>query len=108
MSEIIIQELSAGTLQYLNRCDGAFIVDAKLSLSISDDAIHSTTIALPPRVKRYASEAFDPNTYMSNPEQTIFLAFVEQKIAGQIRVRRNWNGFAYVEDFYFIFKPAQP
>lgn len=95
----IIKELDAGALQHLNRCDGAFNIESKLSLSLVDDAVHYTVLAVSPRMKRYAPEAFDPHAYMNNPDQAIFFAFAEEKIAGQIRVRRNWNRFAYVEDF---------
>lgn len=42
----------------------------------------------------------DDWSYMNNPDQAIFLAFVKNELAGKVVVRRNWNAFASIEDIH--------
>lgn len=36
--------------------------------------------------------------YKNNREKVIFLAYLGNKCVGQIRLRRNWNKYCYIED----------
>jgi ribosomal protein S18 acetylase RimI-like enzyme len=54
-------------------------------------------LKIPSTTKRYDEEP-GYATYVDNPEKTVFLAYVDGEIAGQIVLRKNWNKFAYVED----------
>lgn len=40
----------------------------------------------------------DYASYIDNPEKTVFFAYIDEQLTGQIILRKNWNGFAYVED----------
>ena len=96
--QITIRELDQTNIEDANRCDGTFTVDGKLVLYAEGDVIRYTISKIPPYQKRYDLDEFDLKSYISNPERVIYIAYWEQQVAGQIRLRRNWNGYAYVED----------
>jgi len=51
-----------------------------------------------PYEKRYPDDELDYGDYVDNPDKIIFMAYVDDKCVGQIRLRRNWNKYCYVED----------
>jgi streptothricin acetyltransferase len=96
--DITIKEIDHLRLADVNQCDGAFFINSRLVISAENDTIHYTTINTPPYQKQYPQDEVDYATYIDNPDQIIFLAYADQQIAGQIRVRRHWNHYAYIED----------
>jgi ribosomal protein S18 acetylase RimI-like enzyme len=96
--EITLQELNAGNVQNVNRCDGTFVVNSKLVVQAEDDVIRYTEVRVPPHQKRYPSDEIDYTTYLARPDKTIFFACVDGQLAGQIMLRKNWNHYAYIED----------
>ena len=50
------------------------------------------------RQKTYEDEVIDPNDYIENDEQAIFMALVENVCVGFIRISTCWFGNAYIED----------
>ncbi len=95
---ITIEEINPHNLQDADRCDGAFTVAAKLILSAENGHIRYTLIDVPPYEKRYPLDEVDFSTYLDNPDKTVFFAYVDGVIAGQMRLRRWWNRYAYIED----------
>ncbi len=95
---ITIAAISQANLTDAGRCDGVFTVDAKLVLAAADNVIQFTVVATPPHQKHYAVEPVDYHAYIDHPDQTVLLAYMDGAIAGEIRLRRNWNRYAYVED----------
>ena len=63
-----------------------------------EDEIHYTLAPARPFIKRYPPEDLDYAGYIENPEKTVFFAFIDEQPAGQIILRKNWNGYAYIED----------
>ncbi|MGH9944702.1 MAG: GNAT family N-acetyltransferase [Pyrinomonadaceae bacterium] len=96
--EIAIRQISQHNLPDGEKCDGTFTVDAKLILAAKNNVIQFTTVNTTPYQKRYPVETIDHSTYIDSPDRTIFFAYVDGTIGGQIRLRRNWNHYAYVED----------
>jgi ribosomal protein S18 acetylase RimI-like enzyme len=96
--KVTIEEINTDNIQHLNTCNGEFTIDSKLILDIQDGRIVYTVTALPARKKRYNVDDIDGQTYLTDPDRTAFLAYVEDRIAGQIILRKNWNRYAYVED----------
>jgi len=95
---ITIEEINPQNIQDAGRCDGAFIVAAKLIMSAEDGKIGYTPVDVPPYEKRYPLDEVDFSTYIANPDRTVFFAYVDGLIAGQIRLCRWWNRYAYIED----------
>ena len=96
--EIAIRELDRHNLQDVNRTGSTFTIDSRLVLDAEDGVIRYTVTPTPPYQKRYAPDEIDYAAYVGCPDRAIFLAYVGGEPAGQIRLRRNWNQYAYVED----------
>jgi streptothricin acetyltransferase len=98
MGNITIAEINPLNIQDADQCDGTFTVDARLVLSPENGAIYYTVISTSPFEKRYPLDEIDFSTYIDNPDKTVFFAYVDDQIAGQIRLCRYWNRYAYIED----------
>lgn len=96
--EITLHEINLQNLKDTGKCNGAFKVDSKLILSAQNNGVHFETISTPPYQKTYPVEAIDYGTYIDHPDRTVFLAYMDLSVAGEIRLRWNWNNFAYIED----------
>jgi streptothricin acetyltransferase len=96
MMEIAIREIDPLSLRYANRSDNAYTVNSQLSIHAENGKISYTVIDVPPHTKRFQPDEIDYSTYISNPDKTVFFAFVEGNLAGQIRVLKWWNGYAYI------------
>jgi ribosomal protein S18 acetylase RimI-like enzyme len=55
-------------------------------------------VDVPPYTKRYGPEEVEPESYLDAPDRVVFFAWLGEEVIGQIRLRRNWNGYAYVDD----------
>ena len=51
-----------------------------------------------PYEKVYPDDEENWEDYIGNPDQTVFFYYADGECVGQIRLRKNWNGYAYVED----------
>lgn len=99
MANIEILLLDEAHLSDINRCNGEFWIDSRLSLNCADGSIHYDIVPVEPRVKkRYPAEGRDLSLYFDQPERAIFLAYLDGTIAGQIILRKNWNAYGYIED----------
>jgi streptothricin acetyltransferase len=48
--------------------------------------------------KRYSDDEADYSEYIGSPDKVVFMAYIGNQCAGQIRLRRNWNKYCYIED----------
>jgi ribosomal protein S18 acetylase RimI-like enzyme len=94
--EISIREIDPLSLRYVNRSDNAYVVDSKLLINAENGKISYSVVDVPPYTKRFQPDEIDYSTYISNPDKTVFFAFIEGNLAGQIRVLKWWNGYAYI------------
>jgi ribosomal protein S18 acetylase RimI-like enzyme len=95
---IAVEEINARNISDIGKCDGEFTIDAKLVLRVEKDEIRYTITKVPSTKKRYGEDDVDYNTYIDDPDTTVFLAYVEGQVAGQIILRKNWNRYAHIED----------
>ena len=95
---ITIEELNPGNIKDLYACNGEFVIDSRLALSVEDDQIRYRIVKIPETRKRYPHEALDVNACLDDPDKSVFFASVDEEIAGQIILRVNWNKYAYIED----------
>ncbi|HLO27707.1 MAG TPA: GNAT family N-acetyltransferase [Anaerolineales bacterium] len=96
---ITIAQMDKSTVQDINRIDTSFEVNSKFILFAENGKISYSLIEVPPYTKQYASDEIDFGDYISDPQNAIFLAYVDNELAGQIRIRKYWNGYAYIDDF---------
>jgi ribosomal protein S18 acetylase RimI-like enzyme len=95
---ITIEEINARNIRDVNKCEGEFIIDAKLVLHVENDEVRYTITELPRTTKRYGKDNVDYTTYIDNQDKEVFLAYIEGQVAGQIILRKNWSRYAYIED----------
>jgi ribosomal protein S18 acetylase RimI-like enzyme len=98
MADIRIYPLAAANQADLNRCDNSFPVEAELCLSAEDGQVRYTVRPVAPYVKQYGPEVTDAQAYLERPDHAAWLAYVQERLAGQILVREHWNRFAIVWD----------
>jgi ribosomal protein S18 acetylase RimI-like enzyme len=96
--DITIREADQDTLRFVRKGGSLFEVRSKLVLHATDGSISYTVVDVPPYTKQYDTEEFDVRAYLGNPDQSIFLAFAGNEPIGQIRVRKYWNAYAYIDD----------
>jgi streptothricin acetyltransferase len=95
---IQIREMDEENLPQINQCNNSFLVENKYSLHAYNDEISYSLVPATRFIKNYPPEELDFASYIGNPEKTVFFAYVDDHLAGQIILRKNWNRFAYVED----------
>ena len=94
---IIIREFDRYNVEDFGRCDSSFTVSSKLILNAENGTISYTIVDVPPYTKQYEAEEFDSKFYMDHPDRAIFFAYLDEELAGEIRLRKNWNGYAYID-----------
>ena len=97
--QVTIRELDKDTLQDANKCDATFTVDSKLVLHAEDGIISYSVVSVEPYQKQYVFEEKDYASYISNPNKTLYFAYVDGQLAGQIGVVKHWNAYAWIDDF---------
>lgn len=95
---ILIREIDEQNLQFVDRFDDTFIVSSKLILRAENNGIRYEVVSVPPYEKKYPHNEVDPRAWLNHPDQTIFFAYADDQPAGQIFLKKYWNGYAYVED----------
>ncbi len=95
---ISIRGLDETRLSDTKRCDGTFVIDSYLQVHAENGVIRTSPFAAQPHTKRYAEDAFDPRAYIANPDKVLYLAYCDEQVAGQLRLCKYWNRYAYVED----------
>lgn len=97
--EIILLEIDKDILQDVNKCDSSFTVDSKLVLRAENGIIYYSVVNVEPHQKRIVFDEKDHPSYISNPNKTIYFAYVDGQLAGQIGVIKYWNAYAWIDDF---------
>jgi streptothricin acetyltransferase len=96
--EISLHEINHRNIKDAGKCDGTFVVNSRLAISSDERGIRTSIVPTTPYQKTYPVEPVDYHDYIDHPDKTVFLAYLEDVIAGEIRLRKNWNHYAYVED----------
>ena len=94
---MIIREIDQYNVEDFGRCDNSFMVNSKLILYVENGTIRYTTVDVPAYTKQYTEEEYDSKFYMNHSDRAIFFAYLEEELAGEIRLRKNWNGYAYLD-----------
>lgn len=101
--EITIREIDEQSLENVNQFDNAFTVDSHLVLSIENGKISYRIVPVEPYEKRYAIESADFSKYVHDLDKTVFFAEVDGELAGQIRLIKWWNKYAFID--YIVVEP---
>lgn len=95
---ILIFEADQHTIQQVKKEGSSFQVNSKLVLHAENGRISYTVADVPAYTKQYGMDEFDPLSYLDQPDKGILFAYVDEELAGQIRLHKFWNGYAYVDD----------
>jgi ribosomal protein S18 acetylase RimI-like enzyme len=80
-------------------CDASFTMASRLVLNISGGKIGYTICeVVPPYTKNYGHRRMDFVEYADADDRTIFLAYVDHQIAGEVRITEAWNKYALIDD----------
>ena len=94
-----IVKLSFGTLKDMNKPSEAFEIIGKLIPTfINNKWTYTEEIYDHSYLHSYPNEDCDYSPYIANPDKTVFLAYSNKECIGQIVLRKDWNGYAFVED----------
>lgn len=95
---ITVREIDEGTIQLVKQYGSSFEVTSKLVLHPENGKISYTVVDVPPYIKQYGLERVEASTYLANPDKVVFFAYVDDELAGQIRLWKHWNAYAYIDD----------
>jgi streptothricin acetyltransferase len=95
---ITLREIDSQSLHCVNQCDATFTITSKLVLHAENGIIRYSVVDVEPYQKKYAIEEIDVTSHIADPERTIFFAYVDDLLAGQVRVLKWWNGYACIDD----------
>ncbi|MFD0587395.1 GNAT family N-acetyltransferase [Paenibacillus sp. GCM10027627] len=100
--EVSIIEMTESDHEHVIDIDDSFVVDSILIPYFSGESIAYTTHKVEFYIKSYeddeSDESLEENRNGYSSDSVIFKAFADEHPAGQIRLKRNWNHFAYIED----------
>ncbi|MUT68555.1 GNAT family N-acetyltransferase [Paenibacillus sp. NEAU-GSW1] len=94
----MIIKMAQSNLCDFNKANEGFIVSGRIIPKYENDIwTYSEEVFSKPYFKQYDNEEID-STYIEDTGKAVFLYYVDNMCIGQIRLRSNWNGYAYVED----------
>jgi streptothricin acetyltransferase len=98
--QIDIREIDFHNQADFGACDMSFLVTSKMSLHVENSKISYTIREVaPPYIKRYGPRRTDYAEYGDADDRMIFLAYVNNEIAGEVRMSTSWNKYALLDDF---------
>ena len=93
----IIKELDSSLIRDIHRIDNECDIDSKLVLRLVENRLSYTVVSVPHTTRRFPQDDYEYTTYPDDPEKTAFLAYIDDQVAGELILRKNWNRFALVE-----------
>jgi ribosomal protein S18 acetylase RimI-like enzyme len=94
---IQIIEINPENLKDVNQIDGRFLIQSKLLLNPTGDQIDLVEVPIPPYEKRYPLDELSPQEILASEKNTVFLAYQENQVCGQINLVINWNKYGYID-----------
>lgn len=81
----------------INKANQPFEIIGRICPSYADGIwTYKEEIYEHPRIKTY--QALDHNDHINDPDKAVFLAYSDTECVGQIALKSDWNGYAFVED----------
>ncbi|MDP5273531.1 GNAT family N-acetyltransferase [Chengkuizengella axinellae] len=97
--DIVIRELMAEDQHIKIDLDNSFVVDSVAVVSCIEQLFSYTVKEVPTYIKEYPEDTIikDYSEFIDNPKQIIYLAFLGEKVVGQIILKKSWNHYAYID-----------
>ena len=95
----VIKEITRQNLKDINKPNQTFTIIGKIVPVFLDGAWSFSEHLFDKKYeKEYPNEKEQWEDYIDNPNKTIFFDYNNTDCVGQIRLRKNWNKYAYIED----------
>jgi len=95
----MIIEMTHNNLQDINKANQPFDVIGKIVPKFVDGVwSFSECVYDESYEKSYPNDDEDWGDYIDNPNKIVFFCYDDDDCVGQVRIRKNWNGYAYIED----------
>ena len=94
-----IVKIDQQNLKDINKANQPFEIIGRIRPAFAD-GLWTYTEELYERtyMKVYPCDTCDYAVYIDNPDKTIFLAYSGSECIGQIILKRDWNGYSFIED----------
>lgn len=93
-----IREINEENSGNTNKYKSEFIVESKLDLYMVNNEVKYTIVPVSAYKKVYEEDDIDSSDCIKNKNKTIYFAYVNDEIAGQIILKKYWNNYAYIDD----------
>lgn len=94
-----IEQINSQNKNLIDNFDRKFTIKEKIALSMENGELNYSVVSVTPYEKEIpVDEVEDIDSFIDNDEKIIFLAFVNDQPAGQIKMIKWWNGYAYIDD----------
>lgn len=94
-----IVKINQQNLADINKANQPFEIIGKIKpVFINEIWTYTEEIYEQSNMKAYPNDTEDYATYINNPDKTVFLAYSGDECVGQIVLKRDWNGYAFIED----------
>ena len=95
----MIKEMTIHNLKDVNKPNQAFEIIGRI-IPVFAEGVWSFTESLYEKAyeKRYPDDAVQWEEYIDNANQAIFFYYDNNDCVGQVRIRKNWNKYAFIED----------
>ena len=93
-----IESIAHSNLHCINQIDSTFTVDSKLKITLLDNKFSCVIESVSPYEKTYDYENPDYSKYIDSEDKTVYFAFENEKLTGQIIVLKYWSRYAYIND----------
>lgn len=94
-----IIEINHQNLADINKANQPFEVIGKIKPTFSEGIwTYTEEIYEQSYMKGYADEPCDYAVYIDNSDKTVYFAYSDKECVGQIVLKRDWNGYAFIED----------
>ena len=95
----MIEEITHQNMKDINKSNQFFDIIGKIvPVFIDGKWSFSEVLYENPYEKIYPADEEQWEDYIGNPDKTIYFYYKDNDCAGQIRLRKNWNQYAYIED----------
>ncbi|MCL2203254.1 MAG: GNAT family N-acetyltransferase [Defluviitaleaceae bacterium] len=95
----MIIEMQDENLKDINKSNQPFTIIGKIIPTFIDGTWSFTECLYEsPYEKIYPNDEGPWESYINNPNRIVFLYYAGNKCVGQVRLRKNWNNYAYIED----------
>jgi streptothricin acetyltransferase len=96
--EFQILRLNHNNKHLLSAIENDIVVDSHLTFQIIDNKIYYSILNVTPYIKKCEINEFAISDYIDSENKIIFFAIQNNECIGQIRIRKYWNNYAYIDD----------